>query len=94
MIQINYEVNEQGGIFKMFDGEVQVGEMTFVQVDAQTIKIDHTETFKGHEGKGYARQLVNYGIDYAREHQLKIIPECSYAKKVIEGDEANKDVLA
>lgn len=55
--------------------------------------IDHTEVDETYEGKGLGRQLVKAGVEYAREHQLKILPSCPFAKKIFEITPAFADVL-
>ncbi len=34
-------------------------------------------------GKGIAARLVEYGLNYAREHNKKVIPSCSYVSSYI-----------
>ena len=55
--------------------------------------IDHTEVNEGYEGKGLGHKLVAAGVAYAREHQMKILPLCPYAKKVIDSTPGFADVL-
>ena len=44
------------------------------------------------QGQGIGQQLVAYAVDYARRHQLKIIPICPYAKKQFEKNPEYDDV--
>jgi uncharacterized protein len=46
--------------------------------------IDHTFVSDELRGQGTAGQLVNVVVDYARQEGVKIVAECSYAKKYIE----------
>ena len=55
--------------------------------------IDHTEVDEAYDGKGLGRQLVKAGVDYAREHKMKILPLCPYAKKIFDSTPAFADVL-
>ncbi len=74
------------------EGEV-VGEMTWVWSDATTMDIVHTGVRDVLRGGGWARKLVMRGVAYAREHGVRILPHCSYARKVLTSDEALADVL-
>lgn len=57
----------------------RVGEMTYSRAGETLIIIDHTEAYPGHEGQGIARALVEAGVAYAREKDLKVLPLCPYA---------------
>ena len=47
------------------------------------IAFTHTETLAGNEGKGHARQLVEFALADARERQLTVLPQCWFVSKVI-----------
>lgn len=62
----------------------------FVEVDGHTgyveymtgegmIAITHTIVPPAIGGRGIAGQLVRAALDYARNHDLKVAPHCSYA---------------
>lgn len=42
------------------------------------LEVYHTEVEPLHEGKGFAKILLNQLVTYAREQQLKIVPLCPY----------------
>ncbi len=73
--------------------ENRVTEITFVSSGENTIIIDHTYVSDSLRGQGIALQLVNKVAEYARLEHKKIIPLCSYAKKVMTQNEEYKDVL-
>jgi len=54
--------------------------------DEQAITLTHTETRRGHEGKGLAKQLVTAALAEARAAGLAVLPECPYVRKVIAND--------
>ena len=58
------------------------------------ITVKHTIVSEGHNGKGLGKKLVNGIAKYAREENISIIPECTYAKKVLESNEEYQSVLA
>ena len=73
------------------DGK-QIGECEFC-VSGNMWTITHTGVRPGHEGQGIARKLVESVIEAARLRQMKIVPVCSYARKMMAGKEEYKDVL-
>ena len=93
MITCKQEEDQGRGKFLLLEDNVVAGEMTYVWAGTDKFIIDHTEVGKSFAGKGYGRQLVLKGIEYAREQGVKILPLCPYAKKVMEGDENFRDVI-
>lgn len=57
------------------------------------IAITHTIVNEGHNGKGLGKQLVNKVALYAIENDLQIIPECSYARKVLESNKQYNNLI-
>jgi len=81
MIEIKQEDNGKKGRFVIYEDDKYAGEMTYVWTGDAAIIIDHTGVEEGFSGKGYAKQLVNKGIDFARNKGIKILPLCPYAKR-------------
>ncbi len=57
--------------------------------------IDFKSTFVPDEarGKQIAAQIVEAGLDYARENDLTIIPTCPFVEKFIDSNEQFKDLI-
>ena len=68
-----YEIAEGGELVGYADYTLQ----------GDVIAFPHTVTFPGNEGRGLARQLVEFALDDARRRQLAVLPQCSYVRKVI-----------
>jgi hypothetical protein len=86
----------QVGENALFIGEslaLATAKITFIEESIGIITVDHTLVDESMRGQGIALKLVKAVVDYARERQLKIIPLCPYAKKVLEGDETSSDVV-
>ena len=82
---------------KFFIGQSEdkaIAEITFVNYDDNTIIIDHTYVDDQFRGQGIARKLLDKVVDYARNKNKKIIPECSYARKVMINNVEFSDVIA
>ncbi|MCO5248452.1 MAG: N-acetyltransferase [Chitinophagales bacterium] len=84
-IEINKEGNAEQGLFRLVvDGE-NAGFIDYFLTGDNEITIKHTVVEKKFGGQGLARKLVMRVKEYAEENNLTILPECSYAKKVLEG---------
>ena len=68
-------------------------EITYTWRTGDSIVINHTEVNEELEGQGVGRQLVERVVEFAREKSLKVIPVCSFAKKVIDKTPEFQDVL-
>lgn len=94
MAEIKHQNNEKNGVFEIYEDGVKAGEMTYTWAGTDKFIIDHTGVDEAFNGKGYAKQLVYAGVEYAREKGIKIIPLCSFAKKTIEKTLQFQDVLS
>lgn len=75
---VNLELNDKGrGKFFIAENGEQLGEME-VAVTGKHVIAYHTEVLPKAEGKGLAKELMANMVDYARSHQLKVIPLCPY----------------
>ena len=73
------------------DDDKVIGECDFEIKDNKFV-ITHTLVSEEYGGRGIAKRLVLAIIDEARKENKKIIPVCSYAKKMLEKEEY-KDIL-
>ena len=94
MTEIKHQNNEKNGVFEIYEDGVKAGEMTYTWAGTDKFIIDHTGVDEAFNGKGYAKQLIYAGAEYAREKGIKIIPLCSFAKKTIEKTLQFQDVLS
>ena len=74
--------------------ESATAEITFVPTGDDKYTIDHTYVSEILRGQGIAQMLLNKVVELARRENKKIIPLCSYAKKVMTGNKEYEDVLA
>jgi uncharacterized protein len=93
MEEVKFEINEMGkGAFFIPGDDKRIGEMVF-SITGDKMIVDHTEVLPAWEGKGMARRLVAAMVEYARGHNLKVIPVCPYTLAVFRKDpEKYKDV--
>lgn len=90
---LKIDIHLESGYFDMYLGEIEIGQMTFYFPESNEMLIDHAEVDFEYNGKGYARRMVAYAVDYARKNHLKIIPVCPYVKREFEKNESYADVL-
>lgn len=94
MTTIKQEDNGKKGRFVIYEDEELAGEMTYTWAGKDKFIIDHTGVDDKFSGKGFAKDLVMAGVDFARKNEVKIIPLCPYAKGRFDRDETIRDVLA
>ena len=75
------------------DGETELGEMTFMQPNANSYIITHTGVSDAARGLGVGKKLVVYLVDLARQNNQKILPICPFAKAEFEKHPEYQDVL-
>lgn len=62
--------------------------------DGKKIFLNHTEVPVDYRGQGIAAQLVERTLKYSREHQLIVVPSCSYVARFIDDHPEWNDVLS
>jgi predicted GNAT family acetyltransferase len=58
------------------------------------IVFTHTEVPESLSGRGIAGAIVKYGLDYAREKNLTVVPQCSYVAAFVKRHSEYADLLA
>ncbi|MDX2002918.1 MAG: GNAT family N-acetyltransferase [Chitinophagales bacterium] len=53
----------------------------------------HTFVPRALRGKGISGKLIQFALDYAREHGIKVIPTCASVKAFLEKHPEYNDVL-
>lgn len=91
-IQHNQSGNN-GSFFVETDNRL-LAKMVYSINDPAVVVIEHTEVDPSLRGKNIGLQLVNKAVSFAREHQLKIKANCSFAKKIfVKHPEEYKGIL-
>lgn len=65
------------GEIQLFSEDHKAGKMD-ISVIGKKLTVYHTEVDPEHEGKGFAKILLERLVSYARENDLKIVPLCPY----------------
>lgn len=67
----------------------EVGLLEF-EVRENILTITHTYAYQ--KGRGIGKMLMSAAIAYAREQHYKILPVCSFARVILQRNEAYKDL--
>ena len=93
-MEIKHEEHKKKGVFYIEENGERIGDLEYFDSGPGEITIYHTgvnEKFRGHH---IGDKLVTAAVNYAREKNLKIVPTCSFAKKVIDSTPEFQDVMA
>jgi predicted GNAT family acetyltransferase len=66
-----------------FSQDGHLAELDYQRVGAEII-FTHTSVPSALEGRGIAGALVKTGLNFARDHELEIVPLCPFVKGYIE----------
>lgn len=73
------------------DGSLAIAEY---RLDGTTIIFTHTEVPPAHEGQGIGTALIRFGLNFASERGLKVVPVCPFFAAYIERHPEERDLLA
>lgn len=85
---------KENGYYVGEDINNPLAEITYHLRDEHTMVIDHTNVSDTLRGQGVGGVLVRKVAELARKEKKRIIPLCSYAKRVMIQNPDYQDVLA
>lgn len=71
------ETNKDESAFAIEENGERIAEMV-VGISGKEMSVYHTEVKEKLEGQGIGKKLIEAMSDYARKHELKVIPLCPY----------------
>ncbi|HEX9509876.1 MAG TPA: GNAT family N-acetyltransferase [Puia sp.] len=92
-MNIQHNHTERGGSFYIGDPFSPTAQLVYRMAGEHKMIIDHTEVAEIHKGEGIGKQLVAEAVHYARQHGIKILPLCSFARSVLKHSKEYEDVL-
>lgn len=92
-MEIKQKDNGKAGLFYIEIDDQIVAKMDYSWSGADRILITHTEVSDILKGKGAGKQLVTKAVEFAREKGIKIVPLCSFARRVFDTVKEFSDVL-
>ena len=91
-MKIQHEETETKGSFYILAEDEKIAELTYSKAGNDKIILDHTEVPDKHRGESLGKKLVYHSVDFARKHNLKILPLCPYARAVFSKNKDIRDV--
>ena len=93
MVILHKLVGKKGLFYMEVNGNI-LAEMVYSMASPAKMIIEHTEVSDELRGKNVGYQLVQTAVNFARQHNLKIVPLCTFAKSVFDKKEELRDALA
>ena len=90
------DIDIKKGENMFFIGEDELNPEAYVSYkvdDDGDLIIDSTEVANQLSGQGVGSTLVNMVIEYAKDDDKKIVPECPFARAVMEREEDTKKMI-
>ncbi len=84
-----HEESARKGAFRLGEG----AEMLYRRPDPYVMDVHHTWVDERYRGQGMAQQLFGAMIEYARQHQRRVIPTCPFVERMFEQHPQYADVL-
>jgi uncharacterized protein len=92
MLIQNKKTGNKGMFFVENDGNI-LAELVYSMPSPQKMIIEHTEVNDELKGQNVGYQLVQTAVEYARIHNIKIVPLCPFAHSVFRKKPEFADVL-
>ncbi len=80
-------------MFFIAGDDAVLAEMIYTLPSADKMIIEHTEVSDQLRGQNIGYQLVHTAVEFARKHELKIIPLCPFANAVFKKKPEFADIL-
>lgn len=81
------------GLFYVGEEGAILAEMVYTMPSTEKMIIEHTEVSDQLRGQNVGYQLVHTAVEYARKHNIKIIPLCPFANAVFKKNPEFADIL-
>jgi len=88
----NKKIGNKGLFYVELDGK-KLAEMVYTMPSPDKMIIEHTDVDEKLKGKNVGKQLLHTAVEYARTHNIKIIPLCPFAHAMFKKKPEYADVL-
>ncbi|AKD03648.1 GNAT family N-acetyltransferase [Pontibacter korlensis] len=89
--EIIHEEKYQQFTAKLEDDEE--GEIAYAKPEEGVLNLTHTFVPEAYRGKGLAQELIATALEYAREHNLKVIASCEAVQKYLKQHPEYQDLI-
>jgi len=93
MEDIKHIKDEKGGAFIYEVEGRKLAEMVYVMAGEAKLIIEHTEVDESLKGQGVGKRLLAQLVNYVREHEIRVLPLCPFAKATFLKTKEWQDVL-
>ena len=93
-MEIKHDEGKKGTFYIDEEGGERLAELQYFHSGASELNIYHTEVDDKLAGQGVGKRLVTEAVEYARDHGLRVVATCPFARKVIDRTPELQDVLA
>lgn len=90
---IHHTQRDSKGVFYVGDSDSPIAELVYTKPAFDKMILEHTEVAEELKGQKVGYHLVEAAVEYARHHQLKILPLCPFANAVFKKKPEYQDVL-
>jgi predicted GNAT family acetyltransferase len=81
------------GAFAYFVDGQMLAEMVYVMYAKKRMVIEHTEVDESLKGQNIGKKLLETLVHYVREHDIKVVPYCPFAKAMLEKTKEWQDII-
>lgn len=92
-MDIQHRQEGKRGAFFIMENDVVIAELTYGMTSPDTMLVSHTGVSPRLRGQGIAMKLVKAAVEWARENNIKVIPQCSYVRWAFEVKPELADVM-
>ena len=92
-MQIEHKKVGTKGLFYLEGTKGPLAKMVYTMPSPEKMIIEHTEVNEELKGQNVGYQLVKTAVEFAREHNIKILPLCPFANSVFKRKPEFADVL-
>ena len=89
-MSVEHEPDKHRFVIHRAEGE---GVLLYEKVATRTLDFQHVRVDSALRGKGIAAERVRAALEYARDHELRIIPTCPYVQRWIEAHSNERDLV-
>lgn len=93
MTDVQHKGDNQRGLFFIEKDGREIAALSYVFAGEDKFIIEYTEVHPSFGGLGIGKKLIQTAVNFAREHNYKIIPHCPYAKAMFGKTMEYQDVL-
>lgn len=93
MIAIKQKDDGVNGMFFGIDNDQKIAKMSYFWDDDDKIVITSTQVLDKYQNQGVGKKMLAACVDFARKEDVRIYPQCAFARQIFAQMPEYKDVL-